>query len=563
MNKPLFLAVCMWLLVLGTSHEVWAQAEDSCRLEYDFLWEDASPQTNEISVGTKLQLSAAFLNYTQDQTMLQATIDKPMVNTNHNTENRFQTQTFYTYQYLRPASRRELKLMLVEGDSLEVVREDSNVYAPEIWKTKAIFFEAADQSLNDYQAKFVDGRLILPSDLKAANIDPTRHKILEITEKHENYWLIEVVGGSWIFYPHAYDVSTVFDIPQNNIALDAKKEAGQQLVGKTLVHISENAVTNWEIQSVIPTYTAAKLTLASIDEQAETPTMTLELAPDMPFEIYDPACLEAAKKAEAERLLALEQAAQIARAKVVRDSIVQDSINQEIAIRDSIRQVELQRELAIKDSLKADSIYQLQLALEEEERLQAAIQADREKLLAEMEAEKANANFTNAPPLSPGRTAKKKSKQYDKFELIEDPIKNTRWYLHQNQSLDKIIKESYLKLNLSEEGNIYLQSILTTDALFKHIQIKVEIGEYVWESDKIYTYNERNVVYTFDDYLQESIHFTSKDTDEIVGKIAQQFSENIWISFINEQGEIRRVAFSLAQKEAFRDTYRLYREIKD
>ncbi len=484
MNKLLFIGVCKMMLGLGIVNVCQAQTWDSCRVDYAFLLEDVSIDVTEVEAGGELKLRDTFIQLVETQPPLHSDASKhKSFEAIHNLAD-FQSKEIYHYQYLRPAARKELKSMTVAESDVEIILPDSNVYTQAKLAEPTVFYQVTHHFGGDYSPEVRSDRLIVPTGLVPGKIDSIEHQQFVLIAKKKDYWIFESMGEQWVFYPQAFSVQEIFQMPEKNTALAQKIKASENIKGQLLMKTGEEVQDAWEIMDVGVKASEVQLGIRPLDSTKGKEVMYIELKPETVYKIYRTNCIQRIKKAEA---------------------------------------------LALAKQKEIETSYLERLAQ------------------------------TKLPISAIHKEPVAKEILTSKFELVKGPMQAEGWYIHEDLRPENMLNVSLIKLNLNERGEIYLQSVLSVDTAFHHIQLSIQLGEDLWKSPKIYKYNHRNVATDFEGFIQESIHFSTNKVPEIIEKIGENIEEPVWITFFDKSGRSHKIALSQKHKLAIRDTFLLYR----
>ncbi|RMG19487.1 MAG: hypothetical protein D6730_21440 [Bacteroidetes bacterium] len=151
---------------------------------------------------------------------------------------------------------------------------------------------------------------------------------------------------------------------------------------------------------------------------------------------------------------------------------------------------------------------------------------------------------------------------HSRFTLARGPFQQVGWYIHIDQTPEKLLNESLIKLNLSEEGELYVQSLLSLPEAFGHTHFRVQVGERSWESPVVPQYEHRNISQDLGDWVQEQIHFSRENLSELIEGLVQSGEQEVRLTFFNKQGQQKEVLLPPVHLKAWRETYVLYLYLK-
>lgn len=142
------------------------------------------------------------------------------------------------------------------------------------------------------------------------------------------------------------------------------------------------------------------------------------------------------------------------------------------------------------------------------------------------------------------------------FDYKKDEFSGKGWYRHKIHNLNNILHKNCLFVHVNSTGYYYLEDqYYDTDWIF-HTKIEVKIGNTVYRSKEIPTYNEDNVTENYGGYVWENISYTSGGDKGIVKAIAENDTVKIKVRFIGRQ---YNSDFTLSEKDkkAIKESYEL------
>jgi hypothetical protein len=181
---------------------------------------------------------------------------------------------------------------------------------------------------------------------------------------------------------------------------------------------------------------------------------------------------------------------------------------------------------------------------ENNKRLAAQLEENNKKLAAELEENKKRL------------TVLKKN-----FVYNEDEFNNIGWYTHRSQTANNSWNRKLLKANVNSSGYIYLEDQYHSSDWIFHKRIEVKIGDNIYKSEEVPTFNEDNKTSNSSDSVWEDIHYSGNKDNGIIKAIVENNSLPVKVRFI---GREYYSDFTLSNKDiqAIKDSYELSELIK-
>ena len=144
------------------------------------------------------------------------------------------------------------------------------------------------------------------------------------------------------------------------------------------------------------------------------------------------------------------------------------------------------------------------------------------------------------------------------FDYKYDEFEKNGWYTDKNQ--EDIYDKTYLGVNVDSSGNAYLVSYhLGKDWIF-HTKVQVKIGDAIYETYDVPTYDKNNIEQSHGGYVQEVILYTNGDNG-IIKAIAESGDTPIKVRFSGSEN-IQDIILSKTDQQAIKDSYELSQLLK-
>lgn len=114
------------------------------------------------------------------------------------------------FEYLRPASKKEIKQGIENGGKFETLFGDGNVYGLNFLPPHFHFFSPRPGFEGSLAGKWEDPYLVLPIGLEPVLSKSLSGVKLRVLESNTDYVLMEAEGNSYVFYPGSPDLEEVF-----------------------------------------------------------------------------------------------------------------------------------------------------------------------------------------------------------------------------------------------------------------------------------------------------------------------------------------------------------------
>lgn len=205
------------LTVFLCASMAYSQDLEDCQRDYSLLQERIRTHWNDLRHGTTLFLSEDYL-----QTIIQGKYE-------------YERSLLVYYEYVRPATRQELRQGKVEEFKREAVGKDGNIYVAKQANGGSHFFQPNIAFEGQYYGLEGDSLILLPVGLDPIEVETLADQPLILKERTAQYLLFDVKGDPIVFYLGNPSVSFVFEDQDGRDDLDNKRWLAKALIGKTFL----------------------------------------------------------------------------------------------------------------------------------------------------------------------------------------------------------------------------------------------------------------------------------------------------------------------------------------
>ncbi len=146
------------------------------------------------------------------------------------------------------------------------------------------------------------------------------------------------------------------------------------------------------------------------------------------------------------------------------------------------------------------------------------------------------------------------SYEYDEFDKIG-------WYKAKTQVVDHTWDENLLKVYVNNTGYCYLADQYYGDNWIFHTRVEVKIGDTIYKSEDIPSYDPNNKHENSSGSVWETISYTKGKDNGIIKAIAESGDATIRVRFTGDQMS-RDFTLSKRDQQAIKDAYRLSELLK-
>lgn len=148
------------------------------------------------------------------------------------------------------------------------------------------------------------------------------------------------------------------------------------------------------------------------------------------------------------------------------------------------------------------------------------------------------------------------------FDYKYDEFDKKGWYTHKSQTISNSLSRTYLKVLVNNTGYNYLESqYYGSDWLF-HTRVEVKIGDAIYKSDDVSTFDENNSRDNTGGSVWETISYTKDRDNGIIVAIALAGDTPIKVRFAGDEG-VKDITLSKKDQQAIQDSYRLSQLLKE
>jgi hypothetical protein len=147
------------------------------------------------------------------------------------------------------------------------------------------------------------------------------------------------------------------------------------------------------------------------------------------------------------------------------------------------------------------------------------------------------------------------------FIFKKDEFKGGGWYTHRNQTINANYNRKCLYTHVNTMGYIYLEDQFHSDDWIFHTSIDVKIGDKVYRSSKIETYDKNNNTQNSGYSVWENISYINGKDNGIIKAIAENTDKEIKVRFNGKQYHSDMI-LSRKDKLGIKESYELSELIK-
>ena len=147
------------------------------------------------------------------------------------------------------------------------------------------------------------------------------------------------------------------------------------------------------------------------------------------------------------------------------------------------------------------------------------------------------------------------------FNYKYDEFEKKGWYIHKNQTVQNSYNRNYLGVMVNNVGYAYLESNYYGSSWIFHTGVEVKIGDTVYKTEDIPSYDKNNVRIILSGAVSETISYTAGRDNGVLEAIAKS-GENIVRVRFSGSDNVKDITLSQKDKEAIKDSYELAELIK-
>jgi hypothetical protein len=205
------------LIFLSGGQWVMGQQVADCELSYARLRASIEVDETQIRPGKQVQLSDLYLQRLSEGTYAQV-----------------QGELRY-YEYVRPATKKEIRKGKVKGSAKEKMGRNGNIYVDVPLASDIHFFETTPAFNGDYTATWKRQEMILPVGVVPTDVGPLATQPIKVLAREPDYVLLESAGRQVVFYRGFPPLGEVFDTPEVQAQLVEKRREAERWLGRNVL----------------------------------------------------------------------------------------------------------------------------------------------------------------------------------------------------------------------------------------------------------------------------------------------------------------------------------------
>jgi len=219
-----------FLLLSLTTELLQAQHIEDCQVDYSKLKKSAFLELANVGPDKVLYLSANYVRGLRE--------GKPT----------YEAAKMMFYEYVRPASKKEIKTGEIENETRELIGLDNNIYAPQISSQAQHFFIANEAFKGSYRPSVLEDQLVVPMGLEPFDVIPFAEEKFWVVERKTDYLLLEIRDQQIVYYIDFPKMEKVFESQAVRDHLEMKREEAKRLEGDSWL-IKHNDLPQYRSQS--------------------------------------------------------------------------------------------------------------------------------------------------------------------------------------------------------------------------------------------------------------------------------------------------------------------------
>lgn len=148
-----------------------------------------------------------------------------------------------------------------------------------------------------------------------------------------------------------------------------------------------------------------------------------------------------------------------------------------------------------------------------------------------------------------------------KFKYTYDEFQKVGWYAAKTQVVDYTWNEQVLRVNVNNTGYLYLVDQYYGDDWIFHTHIEVKIGDAIYKSEDVPSFDPNNTHNNSSGSVWESISYTGTKDNGIIKAIAESGDAAIRVRFTGDRGS-KDFTLTKRDQKAITDAYHLSELIK-
>lgn len=149
-----------------------------------------------------------------------------------------------------------------------------------------------------------------------------------------------------------------------------------------------------------------------------------------------------------------------------------------------------------------------------------------------------------------------------KFDYKYDEFEKKGWYMAKTQAVANIYNSQMLGVHVNNVGYAYLEDQYYGSDWIFHTRTEVKIGEAIYKTDDIQTYDDNNSTNNSGGSVWENISYTAERDNGIIKAIAESEDQPVKVRFAGGSGGVKDFTLTKRDQQAIKDAYELSNLIK-
>jgi hypothetical protein len=149
----------------------------------------------------------------------------------------------------------------------------------------------------------------------------------------------------------------------------------------------------------------------------------------------------------------------------------------------------------------------------------------------------------------------------NKFNYAYDEFEKIGWYENKTQVVANTFNKKMLRVRVNNAGYAYLEDQYYGDDWIFHTRVAVKIGDVVYTSDDIPSYDSDNHKNNSGGSVWEQISYTGGRDNGVIEAIAKSGDASVLVRFAGDQG-VSDFTLAARDQQAIKDAYELSNLIK-
>lgn len=172
--------------------------------------------------------------------------------------------------------------------------------------------------------------------------------------------------------------------------------------------------------------------------------------------------------------------------------------------------------------------------------------------------------IVNSPPVGPAvleADKKRLAELKTKFDYKYDEFEKKGWYTNKSQAVSIIFDKKLLRVYVNDSGYAYLESQYYGDDWIFHTKVAVKIGDAIYETDDVPTYDPSNETTNGSGSVWENVSYLGFTDSGIIKAIAESGDTPVKVRF-EGQNNVSDITLAKRDQQAIKDSYELSELIK-